>query len=199
MAHFVDWFLGLLTPAQWESWRNWVATVGGLIALSIATLTYRRNVRLKREEQARLVYAQTGGFGAVRAVGDAVGNRPGDGSTTWVGIRTSATGGMVAADPILQIRVTIFNASKELIGPIRIRIVDRDEHTFFDDFEAQVQDVRPETEHHANLTFRIGTHEPRAWLGTDIQFRDASGQWWGRHLSEPIKPLRARRVAFEYR
>ena len=58
----VDWLFGLLTPTQWDALRNWLATVGGLIALLIAANTYRRNVRIKREEQARLVYSKIGSF-----------------------------------------------------------------------------------------------------------------------------------------
>lgn len=54
----LDWFFGLMTPAQWDALRNWLTTVGGLIALLIAANTYRRNVRIKREEQARLVYSK---------------------------------------------------------------------------------------------------------------------------------------------
>jgi len=55
----IDWFLGLLAPAQWDTWRNWLATIEGLVAIGIATLTYRRNVKLKREEQSRLVYSKS--------------------------------------------------------------------------------------------------------------------------------------------
>ena len=198
----VEWFLGLLTPAQWDAWRNWLATGGALVALFIGVNTYRRNVKIKREEQARLVFSEASGFGTVKAPGDPVVNYPGDSSTTWAGIKP-VLGGMVAIEPILQVRLTVSNGSKELIGPIRIRMVDRDKGTFFGTgsrpFEAHIDSIRPETDHIANITFPIGDHEPRAWNGSDIQFRDASGQWWGRHLREPIKLLRRKAVEFEYR
>ena len=191
-----------LTSPEWDGLRNWLATIGGLIALSIAANTYRRNVRLKREEQARLVYSEASGFGAVKAMGDVVANSRGDSSTTWSCIRPVGES-MVATEPILQVRLVISNGSKELIGPIRVRMVDRDKGTFFHQgdkpFEALIDSIRPETDHIANLAFPIGDHEPRAWTGSNIQFRDASGQWWGRHLREPIQLLRTKTVQFEYR
>lgn len=54
----INWFIGLLSPLQWDAWRNWLATGGGLVALFVAVNTYRRNGTHKREEQARLVYTR---------------------------------------------------------------------------------------------------------------------------------------------
>ncbi len=52
-----DWFFAFAPAAQRDMPRDGIATIGGLIALWIAALTYRRNVRLKREGAARLVLA----------------------------------------------------------------------------------------------------------------------------------------------
>lgn len=197
MSNFIagvfDEFFGLLTPAQWETWRNWVTTIGGLVALTIAANTYRRNGNLKREEQARLVYTELtsviehwegGTFpimhdeavvasfnGAMQFVRDSNGETTGEG---------------LAEERLIQATIRIHNNSKEMIGPIRVQL------TYIRNEWAgtpglNLGTVAPETNLEVVL---IGNNEApigQFTMRPRLLFRDASGVWWNRDGTEPIK------------
>lgn len=194
MAHFIDGLLGLLTPAQWDSWRNWLATIGGLVALFIALATFVRNVRLKREEQARLVYSKlthveyhdpgttfeilpndakigSGAFGATIVP-------PQDPNDKAV---------YLAQMPMIQVTAIIHNGSKELIGPAKIQMVNGGLDKIWDTFSIQVNAVDPESDYVVNFVWPNDVHPGQPSLATTVLFRDASGQWWRRHRAEPIE------------
>ena len=193
VAHFLDWLLGLLTPAQWDSWRNWLATIGGLIALSIATLTYRRNVRLKREEQARLIYSKTTDV-ELRNPGDRFpilpnGAQVGTGSP-GVKINTlAALGGKgwrsesEALTSLLQATVVVHNGSKELIGPIRVEMLVSGKPITS---SIGVAEIEPETDFVLDFLW-VSPPNRVPSLESTILFRDSSAQWWRRQRSQPIE------------
>jgi hypothetical protein len=192
----LDWIFGLLQPAQWDALRNWLATAGGLIALLIAANTYRRNVRVKREEQARLVYSK---FIHVehRYPGDEFpilmnDARVGNGSPGYqhLSSRNPATGKWdlaLAIAPLIQTTVIIHNGSKELIGPARVHMVNGGDLTVWDAFSIQVAEVEPESDYVVEFIWVNETHPGQPPLATTLLFRDASGQWWRRLRSEPIE------------
>jgi hypothetical protein len=192
----IDWFFGLLTPAQWEAWRNTLATLGGLIALLIAANTYRRNVRVKREEQARLVYSKVVDL-KTHAVSDTFSLLPNDAQQ---GIGTPAMGHVpnpdpeakerilgVALAPLIQFTATIHNGSKELIGPARVQMISGVTEELLDVASITLEAVEPETDVALDFTFVNEHHPGFAPAATSLIFRDASGQWWRRHRSEPIE------------
>jgi hypothetical protein len=193
---WIDWLLGQLTPAQWDSWRNWLATIGGLIALSIAALTYRRNVRLKREEQARLVYSKMidvshhdqGATFSMLPNGASQGN-----GSPFMGIIPNPDPSDphkslgVALAPLIQATVIIHNGSKELIGPARVQMVNGGNGKVWDQFSISVGAIDPETDYVVDFTWLNEFHPGQPSLATTVIFRDASGQWWRRHRAEPIE------------
>lgn len=193
----IDWFLGLLSPIQWESWRNWLATIGGLVALFIAANTYSRNVRVKREEQARLVYSSLGRWEQI-AADRPVSGFPSTESTTWAAIRPEGKG-MLTQKPVIHAVLVIHNKSKELIGPVRVRVIDRDTGAYLTDYYATVDHVNPESDHRVDAVFPNPKSPTPPWMGTEITFRDASGTWWTRTLSEPIRIQRSKSARFVYR
>lgn len=191
-----NWTLGVLTPVQWDSLRNWLTTIGGLVALLIAANTYRRNVRVKREEQARLVYTKVTHVehhmpGATfpllpngARIGDAcpavqiVVNTDPDAEHGSLGL---------ALAPIIQATVSVHNGSKELIGPARVQMVNGGNDQVWDEFSIGVDAVEPETEYVVDFTWVNEFHPGQPSLATTLIFRDSSGQWWRRHRSEPIE------------
>lgn len=191
----VDW-LGLLTPTQWEALRNWLTTVGGLIALLIAANTYRRNVRFKREEQAQLVYSKLGSL-AGYAAGvrfDLLPNNAKVGTgipLEWIGTEDSPyeLGGFgQAPDPVLQATVTIHNGSRELIGPARVQLVNlAGIPQAWEQTSISVDVIEPECDFVVGFTWVNNLFPGQPGLATTLIFRDASGQWWRRHRSEPIE------------
>ena len=174
----VDWFLGLLTPAQWDAWRNWLATIGALVALLIATNTYRRNVRIKREEQARLVYSKPGG---IKVLGPGETEEP-------LGSRGSVAMNHSNRTPNrVPYWATVHNGSKELVGPVRIEVKHIGADPLYGEIWATTPTIEPESDYTVGFVFD-NHHVPyMPMFGTSVLFRDASGQWWRRHDSQPIE------------
>ena len=186
--------LDFLTAPGVDGLRNWLATIGGLVALLIAANTYRRNVRNKREEQARLVYSKFTNI-AHHNVGDLVELLP-DGAQ----IGSGTNGGQIEQStvpgepaklrvlvPLIQVTAIIHNGSKELIGPAQIQMVNTGRKLVYDTFSVVVGAIEPESNYTVNFSFHNADHPGFPGLGTTLIFRDASGQWWRRHLGEPIE------------
>ena len=188
----------ILSPAEWDALRNWLGTIGGVVALLIASSTYRRNVRIKREEQARLVYSKathqnfhTPGTFFELLPNDA---RIGSGSPGYeIVVQVDKNGQQKAMGhallPIIQVTAVIHNGSKELIGPARIQMVDKGFKRTWDEFSIKVGDVAPESDYVVNFTWINEHHPGQPALGTTVIFRDASAEWWRRHLTEPIEQV----------
>ena len=188
--------LDFLTAPGVDGLRNWLATIGGLVALLIAANTYRRNVRNKREEQARLIYSK---------LTHVVSHLPGE---TYPLLPNGAQIGIgspgeqiipnpdpdaehkllgLALAPLMQVTVIIHNGSKELIGPARVQMVNNGIHQTYDLFSTSVAAIDPESNFVMDFTWINDLHPGMPALGTTVIFRDASGGWWRRHLSEPIE------------
>jgi hypothetical protein len=184
---WIDWLLGQLTPAQWDSWRNWMAAIGGLIALSFAVATYRRNVRLKRDEQARFVYAAV----------DLVERFPaGSGFIhrdvpTYNGTRESLLavegdrGLHTVAEPIVRVRVSVQNRSKELISRT---VVELDGFAAIGLPRLEIGTCHPEQSKQCDFVLIDQLpdgypFEPR------LIFTDSSGRAWERYGDDPIRSL----------
>lgn len=190
----IEWFFGLLSPSQWDAWRNWLATIGGVIALGIAALTYRRNVLLKREEQARLVYAEATQISRHEA-GHPVSNTEflphdatlGAGGKSGPGIDKDGNPIQVLVAAELQVTVTVFNESKEIIGPVRIEIVDPMRGTFHRDPHLEFQSIRPGQSRIGEI--RLDAEDEWSSAAPTIVFRDAGGEWWRRTVFEPVEHI----------
>jgi len=188
----------LPTAAEWDMVRNWLTTTGGVAALLVAASTYRRNVRIKREEQARLVYSKMthhedhrpGTILEILPHDAKLGNACPDVQI----VPSSEKGGeqgakMLATAPLVQITAVIHNGSKELIGPVKIQVVNIGRKITLDSFSTSIAAVDPESEFIVDFKWRNIDYPASPSCGTTIIFRDASGQWWRRHLSEPIEKV----------
>jgi hypothetical protein len=93
----------------------------------------------------------------------------------------------LATAPLIQATAVIHNGSKELIGPARIQMVNTGRKRTWDEFSIRVGVIDPESGYIVNFTWINTDHPGQPTLGTTVIFRDASGQWWRRHLAEPIE------------
>lgn len=186
----------MLATLPWDEIRNWLSAVGGLVALLIAANTYRRNVRIKREEQARLVFSKMTDIHHydVGAQFPILANhaQQGNGSAAVQVIQNEfGDTAHLALTPVMQATVVIHNGSKELIGPVRVQIVDAGLKIIRDDFSISVGSVDPETDLPIEFVWENNHHPGLPAVATTLIFRDASGQWWRRHRSEPIERVHA--------
>lgn len=189
----LDYVFGLLTPIQWDAWRNWIVAGGGLIALVIAARTYAQNSRHRREEQARLVYSSVVSLTSIGA-GQSFEVIPE--ASSGGGFHASAkllsdgdgykTNEAIAKGPVVQVVLSIENCSKEVIGPIRVRLVPLD-GSWADSPGYVIAVMAPNSSKTVSL---VGNNE-LPWgtpiLRGSIVFRDSSGQWWHRAGSDPIE------------
>ncbi|MFT4282020.1 hypothetical protein [Microbacterium sp.] len=181
----LDWFLGLMSPEQWDAWRSWLATLGGLLALLVATSTYRRNVKDKREEQARLVYATVAKSGQYLA-GERIGPNQAremilidDGQTV---LQKSTR---LECDHAWS-RVVVRNASKELISSVFVdvgRLSGKDPSAAVTGFGFVEPDGAVEVEF---IWERSRWSAPQT-LYPDIQFHDSRGVIWYRASGRPVR------------
>ncbi len=167
-----------LTSLDWDSIRNWLATIGGLVALLIAANTYRRNVRFKREEQARLVYSKPSGISVLGP----------DEPEEELGSRGSVSMHHMNRTPNrVQYWATVHNGSKELVGPVRIEVKHIGADPRYGEIWGTTPTIEPESDYTTAFLFD-NHHAPNMpMFSTSVLFRDASGQWWRRHDSEPIE------------
>lgn len=59
----------------------------------------------------------------------------------------------------------------------------------WDEFSISVEAVDPESDSIVSFVWPHGDHPAYPSLGSTVIFRDASEQWWRRHLSEPIEEV----------
>lgn len=189
LALWLDETLGLLTPAPWDAWRNWLATIGGLLALFVTIRTYRRNVQLKNEEQARKVYAEIvevgdGKQGAkIRQkdrrieVDAAVG--------LWERI-TPELWEVKASVPWRHYKHAVTNGSDEIIGPVTFT----EQHVYDDGTHKVVSStlmvLKPgDRAEFQSIVPGSSIAAPRSLFL--VTFRDSGGRWWDREGTEAVR------------
>lgn len=182
-----------LTSHDWNGVRDWLATIGGLIALFIATNTYRNNVRNKREKQARLVYTR---LKSVQKIDpdDVFTLRPPDVAAAAMNAKAKFvrddTDGFAnlahAEGPVLKVTIVIYNGSKEVIGPLRIRLIYTDTN-WPESPGVTVDTVAPES---TSTVVLIGNNDLYPFtpvLIPNLLFRDSAGSWWTRGGTNPVE------------
>lgn len=192
VSQWVGDFLGALTADQWDAWRNSLATIGGLIALFIAIRTYKHNVQLKSEEQARKVYAE------LLEVGDGK-----KGAYVWqpdrsitvhpeVGVWEQAEPkkwSFTAAIPWRHYKYAVTNGSDEIIGPLTFL----EQHRYKNGGHLVVPKTLMFLKPGARAEFESiipgsPTNMPASLF--IITFRDSGGRWWSRRGTDGIRPTR---------
>jgi hypothetical protein len=193
--------LEILSAEQWETTRNWLGTAGGLIALLFAARTYVRDVKNKREEQARLVYSslnRTFTYAPDEVYSQRTNGAQANDNSSGIhefdhwDPEDPKHAYVRATQPLLEFVTVIHNKSEELIGPVRIQIISRLDSHPLPGFSASIDVIEPDTDFVIGLT--RGTESADVLpvcVGTMIDFRDGSGQWWHRRLGDPIAPLRS--------
>ncbi len=177
----------------WGTWPEIVAAVVTSLAFVVAATSLVRDLQVRREAQARLVYSklihieqfEAGAtfdllpHGAVTATGSAA-------STIILG-----QGLGLAVAPVQRVTVIVHNGSNELIGPARVQMVNAGKNYTYDTFSLSVGAIDPLTDYTAILEWPWEEHPNMPSLATTVIFRDASGRWWRRHRSEPIERVHA--------
>ncbi|MGO2750294.1 MAG: hypothetical protein ACTIA6_09615 [Pseudoclavibacter sp.] len=176
---------------------EWVGAISTAAAFIIAAIGYAWSVSRDRKAQARRVYANYAGYdlypGGVNADArellplDAVGytfeeemgvqgDRNPDGSMT-----------ISIAGPVVRCTYKIVNHSDEVIGPVRLNLVDPKTGELIANVEGTIPYIEPggEVRYGAVLVDRWRTEVVE--LHARIIFRDSSGTWWHRYESEPVQ------------
>lgn len=149
---------------------------------------------LRRESQARLVYAKITHieYYPVGAVLEPLphGSRVGNGSTA-VAWMPQPCGDIqpVANQPLFQATLKVHNGSTELIGPIKIQLVDSGVDKVFEETSILYSSVEPTSDFVVTFTVGNALHPSEPSVGVTILFRDASGRWWRRHLTNPVEAI----------
>lgn len=193
---------------DWGSVAEWVAAVAALLAVvgaaislifsalavrasrkanNITLAAYEADVKQRREAQARFVYSTTLVLGQI-APGQPVYT---DGDVAFPGglAHFDMTGkGWIGDAEGLTVKITLHNASDELIGPFSIGVYDHEAGvTAGGDMRMARRDPLLPGETYSTL-FGIATGHARGHLlRGDIIFRDSSGTVWRRRGAEPIE------------
>lgn len=170
----------------------WIEAIFTSLAFSVAALSYRQAVKVRRESQARLVYSSLvalelygpgdvfddGSAGATSGFahgGVAVPLGPGAHGAQWQAVKRC-----------VHVTVRIHNGSKELIGPAKLQLIDPSTGALNWEFAHRTEVVDPESDELASLIFEDLSHPNVPSVGTTVIFRDASGSCWRRDRSEPV-------------
>lgn len=199
-GNVVEHSTGILDKITLGSWPDWVAAIGTSLAFIIAAFSYARSVKLHREAQARLVYSKVqevkhheAGTEFEPLRNDAkIGNVRGSDRTGVTFVMPSSSHGVVrqlALVPVMQLTAVIRNGSKELIGPVKVQVVNIGRKITYDTVSVLIDVVDPESDYVVDFVLPNVDHPGQPSLGTTLLFRDASGQWWRRHLAEPVEAV----------
>jgi hypothetical protein len=142
------------------SWPDWIAAIFTSLAFVVAAFSYARNVKIRRESQARLVYSklthlvthEPGATFDLLPNGATVGNGL-EGAVIVTDPKTGRGQGLAIA-PLLQVTAIIHNGSKELIGPARIQMVNAGRKMIYEAFAARPGAIDPESECIVNFYVR---------------------------------------------
>jgi hypothetical protein len=136
----------------WGTWPQWVSAIVSSLAFLVAALSYRRSVRHRTEEQARLVYSRIRHirFHDVGATFDVLPDGATQGvSSGGVALERPTTSGPAinrALVPLIEVVAVVRNMSKELIGPVKLQVVDGGAGKIYDRFCSINNAVEPESE-----------------------------------------------------
>lgn len=186
--------MNVLAEVGAGSWPDWVAAVGTTLAFGVAAQSYRHSVLLRRESQARLVYAKINHieYHPAGAVLEPLPNgaRVGNGSFA-VSLVPQPNGDLatVAVQPLFQATLKIHNGSTELIGPVKVQLVDTGLSKIFEESSILYSSVEPTSDFVVTFTIANPHYPGEPSVGVTLLFRDASGRWWRRHLTDPVEAV----------
>lgn len=177
------------------SWPDWIGAIGTSLAFLVAAGSYMQSVRLRRESQARLVYSkivQTQYFGTGAEFGllpnkASIGNEAA--GVQFVQPSQFNEAHYRALMPVIQMTVVIHNGSKELIGPVKVQIVNLGRKQLYEDTSIIFSPIEPDSEKRVSFVIPNEDYPGEPSLGSTVLFRDASGRWWRRHHVEPIEAV----------
>lgn len=176
------------------SWPDWVAAIGTSLAFLIAARSYRKSVKDAHEAQARLVYSyvatleplQKGDVAMIRS-GVIVSPKYGLGE---VALDERGKPVLNVATDVVALRVGVRNGSRELIGPVNIRVLDMDRGERIEELSLLLPFVNPESVVKRTFYFAKPIDPGRGALGVSIAFKDSSSNWWSREQREPVQNAR---------
>ncbi|GGE86525.1 hypothetical protein D9V28_03150 [Mycetocola zhadangensis] len=174
------------------SLADWFAAVATGSAFIVAALAYRRDIQLRREAQARLVYSKPTTAKVIDA-GEQVdpeGNIPMV-ITNGCHVVQGADGRWrtFAAEPLLRVRIVIHNGSAELVSRPKVYLVDEGYGVFLPHGEAELNPIDPATDFAQDFVVPNPHHPGQPALSTMLTFRDAHGAWWRRNGDDPVQSI----------
>lgn len=182
-----------LPQATWEFILNIATAIGGLVALVIAVSTYLRNSKAKREAQARLVYSKIEIINTFDKDKEFLPTAPG-GISTSTGAATYSSnrlGGFLwnSVIPVYQAKVLVCNKSEELIGPVKVQMVNSGNGKTWETFSIIIGTIEPNSNSEVEFVWENEVFPNRFGLQPTIIFRDSNSSWWRRMGSEPIEKV----------
>lgn len=180
-----DW-LGTL---DWGDVPGWTGLILAGVAAVIALVTYRHSVTVRREAQARLVYATRVetvwiAAGEPWETGDVMGS-------TFQGMTTILGGPPRLTMPGVNVRVALHNGSDEPLPQASIQIYDYGLEKPASAW-AMFGVVPPRSSSEQWVLFHDehGSPARQGAYTVYLAFRDSSGQWWERKEGDIIKRLK---------
>lgn len=179
--------------ATWEFILNIATAVGGLVALFVAVSTYLRNSRTKREAQARLVYSKIEIINTFDKDKQFLPLTHGGISTSTgaAAISNNRLGGFLWSSvlPVYQVKVIVCNKSEELIGPVKVQMINSGNGKTWNTFSILIGTIEPNTNSEVEFVWENDVFPNQYGLMSTIIFRDSNSSWWRRKGSDPIEKV----------
>jgi hypothetical protein len=188
---------------EWGSVAEWVTALAAVLALAgavwsvvlsaqankITAVAYKTDVLEREQAQARFVYALTDEVklhqpGDTFRVGDDVlaGTVNGDAAVM------TSPGVWTANRPTIAAKVTVYNRSEEMIGPIRISLYNKTTGEPIGAMSMGASATSPPLQPGGTISYRLAMDSPTfVEARADLRFRDSSGRWWHRRDYDPIE------------
>ncbi len=171
------------------TWPDWLAAVGTSLAFLVAGLAYARDVRTRREAQARLVYCKItrvmscgAGLQLPLLMDDA---RMGFGDARTRMVQDDFGDAIEELlEPAVRLIVEIHNGSDELLPAAYVQPVDPSGHRRWE-FRVGSGPVDPRSVAVVQLTCTNPAHPDQPSFAPRLAFLDAGGRWWLRQAAEP--------------
>lgn len=191
---------------HWDLVRQWIGSLGPVVALGAAVVPYRRNSKDRRREQATHLYCGYSPKYELALPGDGFpdGRRETDGVPAFANV----TSGKLT-DPMMAWALTSPDANVEAINHslyeyaerVRLDLYSTSDEPFFnvaiwvtdthgtDKLAAAVGQIEPRGKQRYYAYFDVGTL-PATPLDIRLEFQDAAGRSWQRFGTGPVKQCR---------
>ncbi|MDN3494331.1 hypothetical protein QL996_00130 [Planococcus sp. APC 4015] len=180
------------------TWPDWVAAAFTSLAFLVAAVSYAHSVHSRRQAQARLVYAKLAHV-SYHQPGEII---PSDSAAIVVNgegyefvkfeiwnVGEPPTG-LRVLQPLVRTVIVVHNGSDELIGPVKIQLLDPATRKLFERVSLPLNaPIEPRSDLVVELLVVNDLHPGAPSVAPVIWFRDSSSRWWRRDGLEPIEAI----------